>query len=145
MTAEADATKWRNEAKKWEQRAKDNQRDDRVKRTLEERVAAGEKSMADLQDQYRARSEKLAVQQIRTDVAKAGINPDDIEDLLTSVDPARFLDQQGDPDTKAISTYSASLTRFAGRITPDPDQGKTGGAPKATDMNTLIRRAAGRR
>ena len=32
---------------------------------------------------------------------------------------------------------------FAGRIAPDPDQGKTGGIPRRPpDMNLLIRRAA---
>lgn len=74
--------------------------------------------------------------------AAAGrVDADTLNAYLEDVDLKRFIREDGEPDTKAIEARIAKLGG-AGRGT-DFDGGArtTGGKP--TDMNSLIRRAAG--
>jgi hypothetical protein len=87
------------------------------------------------------RAGKTAHTQLRAALLEHGIKVADIDQELLP-DPVRLL-KNGEPDDKAITKFATALAKVAGRPAPDPDQGQKGGdAP--TDMNALIRRAAGR-
>jgi hypothetical protein len=108
-----------------------------VEQQLEElRTQLGDRDKRDLE-----RNGRLAVAQLNTRLAEAGIKGEDVAGLVKRLSPADLL-VDGEPDDKAIAELAESLVKVAGRATPDPDQGKKGGkAP--LDMNQLIRRAAG--
>lgn len=109
--------------------------------TVEEQLEGLRKVMADRDIADVKRNERLALAQVRTQVASAGFKPDDVADLFAAIDPS-FLLTDGEPDEKAIEKLARSITKAAGRASPDPDQGRKGG-DGPVDMNTLIRRAAG--
>lgn len=87
------------------------------------------------------RNGRLALAQLNTRLAEAGIKRDDVAGLVKRISATDLLDK-GEPDEGAIGELADSLIRIAGRATPDPDQGKQGGKG-SLDMNQLIRRAAG--
>lgn len=88
------------------------------------------------------RAGKAALTEVRVHLAETGVRIDDVQELLGELDPARLL-RDGEPDPRAIARVVTALRKAAGRPAPDPDQGQTGGTPPL-DMNTLIRRMAGR-
>jgi len=138
---EAEAEKWRTLARKHEGRAKENATAASRTKTVEEqldelRSQLAQRDIADVE-----RSARLALTQVRTRLAEAGIRGADASGLLELVNGTALL-ADGEPDEKAIDKLATSLTRIAGRASPDPDQGRKGGSGPP-DMNTLIRRAAG--
>lgn len=136
-----DAEKWRTLARKHEDRAKANADAASKAKTVEEQLAELRKAMADRDVADVKRAGRLAMAQVMTSVAEAGLSREDVAPLLEGYDTARLL-ADGEPDEKAIAKLAASLKKVAGRTTPDRDQGRRGGdAPP--DMNTIIRRAAG--
>lgn len=139
--AKDDADKWKSLARRHEDRAKANADAATKAQTVEEQLEQLRKDMAlrDLADV--TRSGRLAVSQVHARLAEAGLSRQDVDGLLDLVDPTTLL-TDGEPDDKAIGRLVKSLTRVAGRTTPDRDQGRTGGTPPS-DMNTMIRRAAG--
>lgn len=139
--AAADVEKWRTLARKHETRAKDNADAASKAKTIEERLAAAEKALTDRDVADVERNARLALAQVRTQVANAGFKPDEVSGLFDALDPMRLL-TDGEPDAKAIDQLAKSITKAAGRATPDRDQGRKGG-DGPVDMNTLIRRAAG--
>lgn len=82
-----------------------------------------------------------ALTQVQLRLAEAGIRSDDVAAILEGYDAAALL-KDGKPNGPAIEKLASSLIKVAARATPDPDQGRKGGQP-TTDMNVLIRRAAG--
>ena len=140
--AMADAEKWKNLARKHEERAKANadaaSRSKTVEEQLEEmRKVLAERDVADVQ-----RNGRMAVTQVQAKLASAGFNADDVADLLEMIDPVSLL-KDGEPDKSAIDKLAQKLVKVGGRATPDPDQGRKGGdAP--TDMNSFLRKMAGK-
>ncbi|PRX95579.1 hypothetical protein [Allonocardiopsis opalescens] len=129
-------------ARTWEARAKENKGAADAAKTLEQQLAEMREQMQQREQADAERAGRMAMTQVKALLAERGIKADDAAPLLEHVDPARLLDA-GDVDDKAVARLAESLTRVAGRATPDPDQGRRGGAAPA-DMNSLIRQAAGR-
>jgi hypothetical protein len=125
----------------WEQRAKENKGAADQAKTLQEQVEELKQEQAARDERDAKRAERLALADVRSGLADAGIKADDVKELLDEIDPKRLL-KDGDPDEKAIARIVGALRKAAGRPTPDPDQGKTG-SRTPSDMNALIRRAAG--
>lgn len=77
--------------------------------------------------------------------AAAGKVPTDaLDGFLEYADLKRFVDDDGEPDAKAISATIKKLAGNGGGVTStNYDGGARGSADKPTDMNSLIRRAAG--
>lgn len=139
--AQRDAERWKTHARKHEDRAKANADAASKAKTVEEQLAELRKAMSDRDVADVQKAGRLAVSQVHAALAEAGIGRDDVSGLLEHVDPMSLL-ADGEPDDAAIAKLAKSLTKVAGRTTPDRDQGRKGGdAP--VDMNTLIRRAAG--
>src|SRR4051812_25408166 len=103
-----DNTDWKAEARKWEQRAKDNQKAARefesqrkASMTEAERAVAEarESATAEVRKEYGSR---LAQTEFRA--AAATRNPEfDVAKALKYVDLASFVGEDGEPDTKAIT------------------------------------------
>ena len=151
--AEADrlakeASKWKALARKHEGTARQRSEAASKAQTLEEQVAELRKDMAErdtaYNERYSERSARLAMSQVRTQLAEAGIKPADVTEILEGYDAKALLDDDGEPNDTAISKLAKSLAKVAGRVTPDQDQGRKGGTAPP-NMNELIRRAAGMR
>lgn len=128
-------------ARKWEDRAKANKSAADQLPTLQDQINQLTQDLASRDERDKARVERTALAQLRGALGERGLKWDDIDDMLRP-DPARLL-KDGEPDDEAIEKFAAALAKNTGRPTPDTDQGRRGdGAP--TDMNALIRRAAGR-
>jgi hypothetical protein len=138
--AERDRDKWKTSSRKHEERSRAVAEDIRAKKSLEQQVAELQQQMAERDTADRERSARHALAQLRAEVAESGIPGAAVDGF--PIDVNRLLDEQGQPDDKAIREAAKSLVKFAGRTTPDPDQGRTGGLPK-NDMDSMIRRAAG--
>lgn len=130
-------------ARTWEQRAKENKGAADERTSLQQTVEEMQRSLAERDERDAKRAGQLALTQVRSSLAEAGIRTDDVQELLDELDPKRLL-KDGEPDDKAISRIVGALRKAAGRATPDPDQGKSGGKGPA-DMNTWIREFAGGR
>lgn len=125
----------------WEERAKANKTAADQLPTLQQQLDEMKQTLADRDVRDVERAGKLAVTQVRSALADAGIKADDVKELLDEIDPSRLL-KDGEPDEKAIGRIVGALRKAAGRPTPDQDQGKRS-STAPTDMNALIRRAAG--
>lgn len=137
----AEAEKWRTLARKHEDRAKQNAQAATKAKTVEQQVADLQRQLAERDTRDVERSGRLAMSRLDAQLAKAGIERDDVQGLLKRIKGTDLL-KDGEPDDTAIGELAESLKKIAGRATPDPDQGAKGGkAP--LDMNQLIRRAAG--
>jgi hypothetical protein len=149
--APEDTTDWKAEARKWEQRAKDNQKaakdldtqrkaamDEGERKILEAREAAA----AEVRLQYGSR---LAQTEFRA--AAAARNSDyDVSKALAYVDLSKFVGEDGEPDAKAIKAAVADLVPQADGSAPPPsfDGGTRTASSSGPSMTQLIRQAAGR-
>lgn len=69
----------------------------------------------------------------------------DVEALLEGLDRRRFMTDDDEPDTKAITAWLDRIAPAASTRQLDLGQGaRNGGAAGAADMNALLRRATGR-
>jgi hypothetical protein len=148
--AETDTTDWKAEARKWETRAKDNHKArlqleetqkaamTEAERAVAEAEAKGRQSAKDEYGQRLAKSEFAA--------AAARRNPGfKIADVLDDLNLGRFLGDDGEPDTKAIEKAVERFVPNASQSPPPMDLGNTGRpAGNGQDMNSMIRRAAGK-
>lgn len=104
----AELTKWKDLARKHEDRAKTNaaaakELDELKKSSMTEQQKAVETAKAEARaDTLREVGGKLAEASIR--VAAAGRSVD-VDALIEGIDAAKFLDDAGDPDTKAITAW----------------------------------------
>ncbi len=121
-----DSTDWKAEARKWEQRAKDNQK---AARDLEAQRKASmtetERAVAEAEERGRmaVRTEygtRLAQTEFRA--AAAARNPaHDVGKALAYVDLSKFVGEDGEPNTKAIAAAVADLVPEAATgPTPPP-------------------------
>lgn len=137
----ADVEKWRGLARKHEGRARENAGAVTKAKSAEDRLTALEQQLTERDNAYTERSGRLAMSQVRTRLASAGIKPEDAAEILEGYDPGALLDD-GEPNDEAIKKLANSLIKVVGRVAPDQDQGRKGGAAPP-NMNDLIRRAAG--
>jgi hypothetical protein len=110
-------------------------------KTVEDQLQELRKQITDRDVADVEKNGRLALAQVKAQVIGAGFKPEDVAGLFDHIDPMSLI-SDGEPDEKAIEKLAKSLTKVAGRATPDPDQGRRGG-DGPVDMNTLIRRAAG--
>jgi hypothetical protein len=144
----ADTTDWKAEAEKYkalarkhEGRAKENAQAAQAKKTVEQQLEELRGQLTERDKREVEKNGRLALAQLNTRLAEAGIKRDDVQGLLKHVKSTDLL-ADGEPDEGAIAELTDSLVKITGRATPDPDQGRKGGkAP--LDMNQLIRKAAG--
>ena len=150
-TAQTDDTDWKAEARKWEQRAKDNQK--AAKDFEAQRKAAmTEAERAVLEAEERGRmaaltsfGQRLARTEFIAEAARR--NPGfDATSILDDLNLARYIGEDGEPDSKAIAKAAQRLIPEASG-TPQPpsfDGGTRQAAPSSASMSDLIRQAAGR-
>jgi hypothetical protein len=137
---QSDETDWKAEARKWEQRAKEN--NTKAQEFDKQRKAAmteAERAVAEAEERGRTSAatdygKRLATSEIKA--AAAELNAD-LTGVFDYLDLTRFLDDNGEPDTKAISSFVDGLpVKDDGKPrTPRPDanQGRSGAAgPKST-------------
>lgn len=149
---EPEVEKWKSQARKHEDRAKQN--------------AAAAKELADLKRNALPEAEKAAAaaaealeagraegsaeaiaklgrRLVDAEVKAAAVGRAvDVEALLDGLDRGRFLDDDGEPKVKEIAAWVEKLAPAKANGQVDLGQGARGGA-KPSDMNTLIRRGAG--
>jgi hypothetical protein len=147
-----DGTDWKAEARKWEQRAKENR--EAAKQLEQQRKAAmteSERAVAEAEERGRT----AAVQQYGQRLARtefiaeaARRNPGfDASQILDDLNLARYIGEDGEPDSKAIAKAVQRLIPEANAGTPQPpsfDGGTRQAAPAGVSMSDLIRQAAGR-
>lgn len=128
-------------ARTWQTRAQQNYDTAQQVPTLQQQIEKLQQDLTQRDERDTTRAERSALAELRGALGERGVKWDDIDEMLRP-DPKRLL-KDGDPDDAAITKFATALAKNAGRATPDPDQGQRGGdAP--TDMNAMIRRAAGR-
>src|SRR5690349_21508203 len=105
-----------------------------------------EKAVAEAEQRgVQSATAKVGARLVRAEfrAAAAGrVETDALSAYLEDVDLTKFLGDDGEPDTKAIEARIARLGGSAKRT--DFDGGARTPAGKPADMNSLIRRAAGR-
>lgn len=136
-----EAEKWKSLARRHEGRAKENAQAAAKAKSVEDQLTELRQQMADRDVAYVERNGRLALSQVHAALAEAGIKRDDVAGVLGLIDPVTLL-EDGEPCEDSISRLAGSLTKVAGRVSPDHDQGRRSSAAP-TDMNDLIRRAAG--
>jgi hypothetical protein len=147
-----DDTDWKAEARKWEQRAKDNQK---AARALEDQRKAqmteAERAVAEAEERGRlsavtAYGQRLARTEFVAEAARR--NPGfDASQILDDLNLARYMGDDGEPDSKAIAKAVQRLIPEANAGNPQPpsfDGGTRQSAPGGVSMSDLIRQAAGR-
>lgn len=119
-----DTTDWKAEARKWEQRAKENRKAAAdAEKELRGRMSDSDKAIAEAED----RGRKEAIQKSGTRLAQtefgtlaARRNPafsdDDLKAVLEYVDLSKMVGEDGEPDVKALE---AAVTR----LVPEPKEG----------------------
>lgn len=127
-------------ARTWEQRAKQNRDAAEQASGLQQQLDDFAAQMAQRDERDVERAGRAATALLKASISQHGIEPDDVAELLP--EPIRLL-KNGDPDDEAIANYAGALAKVAGRPAPDHDQGRRSDQ-QPTDMNALIRRAAGR-
>lgn len=133
----ADLRKKLDHARTWEQRAKENKAGADQAKTLQQQVEEMQKALAERDVREVERAGRLAMTQVRSGLAEAGIKADDVKELLDEIDPTRLL-KDGEPNDEAIGRIVGALRRAAGRPTPDPDQGRSSAA-QPTSMSEFMR------
>ena len=146
----AEVEKWKQFARKHEERAKANSN---AAKELEKLKQASMTEQEKAVEQARAEARAEALREVGVSLVEAQVKVAangrgvDVDALLEGLDKTKFLNGDGQPDTEAI-------TKWVDRIAPDdkatqvfPDLGQGRGVPadKKHDMNSLIRRAAGER
>lgn len=145
----ADETDWKAEARKWEQRAKEN--GTKASEFDKQRKAAmteAERAVAEAEERGRTTAatefgKELA--QTQFDALAGRRNPDfDTAKALEFVDLGKFLGDDGRPDAKAIAAAVERLVPAPADGPPSFDGGTRTPAPAQQGMSGLIRKAAGR-
>lgn len=109
--------------------------------TEQEKAVAAAKAEG-LTAAQKAAAPRLVSAELRAAAAEAGLGKDALAGFLEYADLSKFVGEDGEPDEKAIAAAVKKLGGGTGRRT-DFDGGARQPAAKATDMNSLIRFAAG--
>jgi hypothetical protein len=148
-----DTTDWKAEARKWEQRAKENRAAAaEIEKARKAAMTESERAVAEAEERGRQTvvatyGQRLARTEYIAEAAKR--NPGyDVQAVLDDINLARFIGDDGEPDSKAIAASVARLVPEATAAGPAQPPAFDGGArttaPAGPDMNRLIRQAAGR-
>lgn len=135
-----DKTDWRAEARKWEQRAKENRDAAReLERQRQASMTESERALAEAKATERATvvaefGKRLARAEIRSAAAAAN---KDVAGVFDYLDLSRFVTEDGEPDAKEIGAFVAALKDDRPKV-PSFDGGSRAD-PKTTDMNDLVR------
>lgn len=136
---DADTEKWKALARKHEAESKKATKELETLRTAA--MTDQEKAVKEAEERGRtagqaAASTRLAAAEFKA-VAAGRLDKAVLEEFLDGRDMARFLDDKGEPDVKAIE---AAVTRLGGQTkTTSFDGGARGQAATGTDMSSLIR------
>ena len=138
--SQTDQTDWKAEARKWEQRAKENrQAASELEKQRKAQMNDAERAVADAEERGRTAAtetfgKRLATSEIRAAAADSGR---DLTGVFEYLDLTRFVGEDGEPDAKAIKAFVDGLPVIddgkprAPR--PDANQGRSGaGGPKST-------------
>jgi hypothetical protein len=145
----ADDTDWKAEARKWEQRAKEN--GTKAQEFDKQRKAAmtdAERAVAEAEERGRT----AAATEFGRDLARERFDAlagrrnasFDTAKALEYVDLSKFLGEDGRPDAKVIAAAVERLVPAASEPTPSFDGGPRTSPPAGVDMNTALRKATGR-
>jgi hypothetical protein len=147
-TPAEDKTDWQAEARKWEQRAKENR--DAARELEKQRQASmteAERAVAEAETRGRtAAASQFGQRLVRSEftAAAARVNAEfDVTTVLDDLNLTKFVGEDGEPDSKAIQKAAERLIP-AGNRAPSFDGGPRTQAPAAFDFNQQIRKAAGR-
>jgi hypothetical protein len=144
-----DTTDWKAEARKWEQRAKDNKKAaDDLDKQRKASMTEAERAVAEAEQRGRLSAlTEFGTRLARTefDAAAARRNPDyDTAGTFEWLDLSRFVGDNGEPDAKAIQAAVERLVPVPTGGTPSFDGGARTTPPAPAGMTALIRKAAGR-
>jgi hypothetical protein len=143
----AEHDKLQREARKWEDRAKSNstaakELEDLRKQSMTEQEKAVEQAKAEARKEaFGLVGSRLVDAEVKAAVAGRNVN---VDALLEGLDRSRFLTDDGEPDTKAITKWVDALVPAdpAKPGFPDLGQGARGSASADTAgdaMNALLR------
>ncbi len=149
VEAPKDDTDWKAEARKWEARAKENSGAAKAaEKARLDAMSEADRAVAEAEARGRtAAATEYGVRLARTefDAAAGRRNPDfDTKSALEYVDLTKFLGEDGEPDTKAITAAVERLVPAPAEGPPSFDGGTRTTAPAPQGMSQLIRKAAGR-
>jgi len=147
-----DSTDWKAEARKWEQRAKDNKAAAaELEKARKASMTETERAVAEAEERGRlsavaAYGQRLAQTEWIAEAARR--NPSfDAASALEDLNLAKFIGEDGEPNSKAIAASVARLVP-EGSTGPTPPPSFDGGtrqaAPGGADFNQMLRQAAGR-
>jgi hypothetical protein len=148
-TTTEDSTDWKAEARKWEQRAKENRAAAaELEKQRKASMSEAEKAVAEAEERGRtAAASEFGKRLARTefDAVAGRRNPDfDTASALEYVDLGKFVGEDGEPDTKAIKAAVERLVPEPANGAPSFDGGTRTTAPAPQGMSQIIRKAAGR-
>jgi hypothetical protein len=141
-----DETDWKAEARKWEQRAKENgAKATEYDKARKAAMTDAERATAEAEERGRTAatqqfSARLAKSEIRAEAKDAGA---DLDGVFEYLDLSRFVGEDGEPDAKAIKTFVSQLPQ-KDPTPPSFDGGTRTTPPAQQGMSSLIRKAAGR-
>ncbi len=121
---------WKAEARKWEQRAKDNKgAADELEKLKASQMSEQERAVAEAEKRGRTAAaiehgKELAAARFEAAASKAGVNLGDAADLI---DTARFVDKDGKVDTDGIQAAVKKLAKLAPAKGPGRSGGDLGG------------------
>lgn len=144
-----DTTDWKAEARKWEQRAKENnQKATEFDKQRKAAMTDAERAATEAEERGRtAATQEFGKRLARSEFdALAGRrNPDyDTASTFEWLDLGKFVGEDGEPDTKAIQKAVERLVPEPQSGPPSYDGGARPAAPAGQSMTGLIRKAAGR-
>lgn len=144
-----DETDWKVEARKWEQRAKENgAKATEFDKARKAAMTDAERAVAEAEERGRTAAatdfgKELA--QTHFDAMAGRRNPEfDTAKALKRLDLTSLLDENGRPDAKEIQAAVEDLVPAASDAPPGFDGGTRTPPPAQTGMTGLIRKAAGR-
>lgn len=136
---EVEQTDWKAEARKWEQRAKENkQAATELEKKRKAEMTDAERAVAEAEERGRTAAvqeygKRLATSEIRAAAADAQA---DLTGVFDYLDLGRFVDENGEPNEKAIKSFVAGLpVKDDGKPRPpkpDPNQGRQSGGSTST-------------
>lgn len=135
---------WKAEARKHEREAKKARSE--VEQLRQSQMTEQEKAVAEAKAQGRTEAlaeagSRLVDAEVRAAFAGRRV---DVAALLQGLDRKAFLGDDGQPDTKAIAAWADQIAPASAAGVPDLGQGARGNGGAGDDMNSRLRRAAGR-
>lgn len=138
-----DTTDWKAEARKWEARAKENGKAAKeLEKTRQAGMSEAEKAIADAEAKGRTAAatdygEKLAGAELRAAAAIKGVDLTALGDLIAV---SKFVGEDGEVDTDAITKAVDRLAKVSPAKQPAPPRG-SGDFPGGTGAGTRITEA----